>query len=75
MPNCPKCSGELIRIYRSTLERAVSLVYPMRRFRCNNPECGFEGCIADRGKVKKRVLLLFLVLIGIMALLIYGFVF
>lgn len=73
MPKCPKCGNELRRVHRSTLERALSHVYPVHRFYCKNPECGFEGRIADRARVKKRVLLLLLLVIGILALVILRF--
>jgi len=38
---CPNCGGDLRRIRRYPIDRLVSLVVPVRRFRCE--ECTWEG--------------------------------
>jgi hypothetical protein len=40
---CPRCGGELHRVHRTRLDRALNLLVPVRRFRCRNRECRWEG--------------------------------
>ena len=74
MPYCPKCEGELKKIHRLRLDRAVSLVYPVYRYRCKKSGCDFEGCIADREMVKQKMQQLLIPAIAILAVFIVWFV-
>jgi predicted DCC family thiol-disulfide oxidoreductase YuxK len=56
MPDCPKCNGKLRRINRRPLDRSISLVYPVARYRCAGRECGWEGTIGDYRKAAERML-------------------
>ncbi len=41
---CPKCGGgKFHRIRRHTTDRILGLGLSTRRFRCANPNCGWEG--------------------------------
>jgi hypothetical protein len=40
---CPQCGGRLVRVHRRTLERLVSAIVPLRRYRCTNRQCGWRG--------------------------------
>lgn len=42
-PTCPQCGGRLIRIARRPIDRALSLIAPVRRYRCQNFSCQWEG--------------------------------
>jgi hypothetical protein len=41
--HCPRCGGELQRVHRRSIDRAISIFVPVRRYRCNNRECGWSG--------------------------------
>lgn len=41
--SCPACGGELKRISRSNKDRLFSHVIPLRRVKCRNPKCQWEG--------------------------------
>ena len=73
MINCPQCGSELKRIRRLFSGRIVSIIFPMRRFRCGNSKCGYEGGIADRDGIKKRLLQLLLPVLFIVLLLLLRF--
>ena len=40
---CPRCEGDLIRIRRRPIDRMFSLFVSVRRFRCVNLGCIWEG--------------------------------
>ena len=40
---CPECAGEISRATRLPVDRLVSLVKPVRRYRCSNFTCQWEG--------------------------------
>lgn len=46
---CPNCGGELIRVARRPADRILSMVVPVKRFRCPDFRCQFEGilCVDD----------------------------
>jgi hypothetical protein len=46
---CPHCGGELHRIHRRTIDRFVSLYVPVRRYRCKNRDCRWQGLRVGRG--------------------------
>ena len=75
MPHCPRCGSELKRIPPSAFERVLSRVYPMSRYLCKRPGCGFEGCIDGGDGVKKRMLILLFPLLfpvlGILVLILF----
>lgn len=43
---CPRCQGKLVREHRRLLDRLYSLVRPLKRYRCGNLACQWEGNIA-----------------------------
>lgn len=40
---CPKCSGAIHRVHRTSLDRWVSAYVPVRRYRCADSRCRWEG--------------------------------
>jgi len=40
---CPNCGADLLRVRRCPIDRLVSLIVPVRRFRC--AECAWEGLV------------------------------
>lgn len=40
---CPKCSGHVMRVPRRFVDRFVSLIFPVQRYKCLSPECLWEG--------------------------------
>lgn len=40
---CPKCGGNIHRKHRTTADRFISLSVPVRRYRCVNSECRWQG--------------------------------
>lgn len=47
-PNCPLCDGPLIRTSRRPIDRVLSIVTPLQRFRCPSFNCQFEGNLRVR---------------------------
>lgn len=45
---CPRCGGAIDRITRSDLDRLLSLVVPLRRYRCRSSACAWEGTLRAR---------------------------
>jgi hypothetical protein len=46
---CPRCGNTgLLRIHRRLLDRLLSLVRPVYRFRCANPGCAWEGNLSQK---------------------------
>ena len=44
-PACPRCSGETDRIPRRALDFMVSVLVPVRRYRCLSMGCNWEGML------------------------------
>lgn len=40
---CPECSGALHRVHRTRLDHLINMFVPVRRFRCANRECKWQG--------------------------------
>jgi hypothetical protein len=47
---CPSCGSELVRIHRHGSDRVLGLFVPLRRYRCKNDECGWQGRRVYRSK-------------------------
>jgi len=48
MPACPRCDGDLLRIWRRPVDRMTSWVAPVRRYRCQAFCCQWEGNLRSR---------------------------
>ena len=44
--DCPECGGPMSRIPRRLIDRVLSLVRPVQRYRCRNFACQWEGNVA-----------------------------
>ena len=45
---CPECNlRTLVLIHRRSIDRMINRIYPIRRYRCRNPECHWEGNVAS----------------------------
>lgn len=53
---CPCCHGGLQRINRHNLDRLISLVTPVWRYRCRARQCGWEGRVrlSQMGEQQRR---------------------
>ncbi|MCX7706668.1 MAG: hypothetical protein N2204_01495 [Anaerolineae bacterium] len=40
---CPRCGGDLHRVHRTTADHLISVVVPVRRYRCGNRDCRWHG--------------------------------
>jgi hypothetical protein len=47
---CPSCGGEIRRVHRNSWDRLVGNIIgvPLRRYRCNNQSCGWQGLLRRR---------------------------
>jgi hypothetical protein len=50
---CPQCrssgsSGDLVRVHRRFIDRVISLLRPLRRYRCRTMDCDWEGNLPAR---------------------------
>jgi predicted RNA-binding Zn-ribbon protein involved in translation (DUF1610 family) len=47
---CPVCGGSLYRVHRSSLDRLLGSLsgVPLRRYRCSDEDCGWEGLLRRR---------------------------
>ena len=43
IPVCPECHSGLNRVRRRFIDRLLSLVYPVHRYRCRSFDCNWEG--------------------------------
>jgi len=50
LPPCPRCGGKLIRVRRRFADRLLSLVRPVRRYRCRRADCLWEGTLRKTPK-------------------------
>jgi hypothetical protein len=48
---CPLCQGNLLRQPRRTVDRLRSLFGPVKRYRCDNLACQWEGNVSSRRAV------------------------
>ena len=42
---CPKCGGPVFREHRRFIDRLLSLLRPMRRYRCDAHVCQWHGIL------------------------------
>jgi len=42
---CPRCGQHLVRVERRLLDRLISLVVPVQRYRCRMHNCQWEGTV------------------------------
>jgi hypothetical protein len=40
---CPQCDGNIHRVHRHAVDRAISLYVPVRRYRCSSDSCRWHG--------------------------------
>lgn len=40
---CPHCGGSVQRVHRHVIDMMINTLWSVRRFRCLEPECGWEG--------------------------------
>lgn len=52
-PVCPVCACALLREHRRTVDRWLSLIRPVRRYRCDNYDCQWVGNIAVDAPVRR----------------------
>jgi hypothetical protein len=45
---CPRCKGSAYRVRRQYLDFLVSIVVPVRRYRCRSMGCGWEGILRTK---------------------------
>lgn len=43
--HCPRCQAVAYRVRRRWIDRLISLFRPVRRYRCQEFRCGWEGNI------------------------------
>jgi hypothetical protein len=47
---CPRCGSDLHRIHRRRSDRLVDLYVPVRRYRCKNRDCRWQGLRVKRAR-------------------------
>jgi predicted RNA-binding Zn-ribbon protein involved in translation (DUF1610 family) len=54
--SCPNCGADLHRVHRTSLDRSLSktLLPEARRYRCTNPDCGWQGLRQRRTSEPQR---------------------
>lgn len=52
MPYCPKCGGNLRHIHRRPIDKLYCYCVPVKRYRCRNIKCEWEGNLRDGHKKK-----------------------
>lgn len=45
---CPRCGSKLFRMHRRLSDRLLSLIAPVRRFRCTSLQCGYECTVPKK---------------------------
>lgn len=45
---CPRCAGPIDRVRRRAVDRLLSLVVPVQRFRCSSFGCNWCGLLRER---------------------------
>ena len=48
LPNCPHCQGDMMRVHRRPIDRALRWFTPAQRYRCLGFSCQWEGNIRVR---------------------------
>ncbi len=48
--HCPGCGGPLEIVHRHALDRFVSLFRSVHRYRCDDPQCGWQGLVGREDK-------------------------
>jgi predicted RNA-binding Zn-ribbon protein involved in translation (DUF1610 family) len=43
---CPECGQSVGRVHRHLRDRLMSVVLRVHRYRCSNPDCGWEGIVS-----------------------------
>lgn len=46
-PACPKCGGAVERVSRRWVDRLMSRLLPLRRYRCRSIACKWEGTLRN----------------------------
>ena len=46
--SCPQCKSSVFHISRRILDRLISFVTPLRRYRCISMKCNWEGTLRDK---------------------------
>jgi hypothetical protein len=47
---CPRCGSTTRRIPRQPLDRVINMLWDVKRFRCTNAMCGWEGAVRIQPK-------------------------
>lgn len=54
---CPACGGKAEQVHRRTIDRALSTLIPLKRFRCTGRECSWEGNLtSDEGEKRAKLI-------------------
>jgi hypothetical protein len=53
-PACPRCNASAIRIPRRFIDRVISVVHPVHRYRCHSFICSWEGNLPSTALVSDR---------------------
>jgi hypothetical protein len=53
-PACPLCDTRVIRIPRRFIDRVISVVHSVRRYRCGSFTCNWEGNLPHKALVPDR---------------------
>jgi hypothetical protein len=51
---CPRCRADLHRVHRRTLDHAIDWYVPVRRYRCANRQCNWDGLRIARSTHRRR---------------------
>ncbi|MHB8423191.1 MAG: EAL domain-containing protein [Leptospirales bacterium] len=52
---CPRCDGPVYRIPRRDIDLLVSIFIPVRRYRCDSMDCGWEGTVREKKSFLKKM--------------------
>ncbi|WP_041440429.1 hypothetical protein [Syntrophobacter fumaroxidans] len=72
MPFCPQCGTRLQRVRRRTIDKLVSFLVPLNRYRCLSSGCIWEGNI--RSGLRSRFVFLYWLLLVLAAMLVGRFI-
>jgi hypothetical protein len=53
-PACPLCNARVNRISRRLIDRVISVVHPVHRYRCDSFTCHWEGNLPCNALVRDR---------------------
>jgi len=51
---CPRCGADLHRVHRRKLDHAIDWYVPVRRYRCANQQCNWDGLRIARSSHRRR---------------------